>query len=490
MIETLGRLKKTKIVCTIGPSSNNEKTLKRLIQAGMNVARLNLSHGSLDYHKKVFDLIRSIDESIAILIDISGPKIRVGKFKKSIVLQKGQEYVLTKENVTGDEEKASVTYPQIIDDLQEGSLIYLNDGLIAMKVVEKHDNYLVAKVLNGGILSSNKGINVPGSKISVFTPTKKDREDILETAKWEPDFYSVSFVRRVMDLENVRNTFRTVTNDEIPLVSKIEHKDALNAFEEIVKASQGVMVARGDLGVELPPEDVPLLQKELIEKSRYHGVPVIVATQMLESMIINSRPTRAEVSDVANAILDGADAVMLSAETATGKYPVETVEMMTKICLKTECHLIPTQEKRHVKKGALVPAHIGRAAVRLAEDTDADLIIAMTQTGTTTEMVSTFRPKQAILGFSTNLKNLRRLALQWGVIPVLFDFIPDTDDMILKAIVTAYEKRFIDRSSKMVIVAGTLLGLPSSTNLIQYHVAEEILRSIEAQKEFRKAYNL
>ncbi len=490
MSESSIQLKKTKIVCTIGPSSNDEETLERLIRAGMNVARLNLSHGSLDYHKKTFDLIRSIDESIAILLDISGPKIRVGKFEKSIVLQKGQEYILTKENVTGNEERASVTYPQLIDDLQEGSLIYLNDGLIAMRVIAKNDDYLVAKVLNGGILSSNKGINVPESKISVYTPTDKDRKDILETAKWEPDYYSVSFVRRVLDLENVRNTFRTVTNDDIPLVSKIEHKDALNAFEDIVSASQGVMVARGDLGVELPPEEVPLLQKELIRKSRYHGVPVIVATQMLESMIINSRPTRAEVSDVANAILDGADAVMLSAETATGKYPVETVEMMTKICLKTECHLTPTQEERHVKKGAMVPAHIGRAAVRLAEDTNADLIIAMTQTGTTTEMVSTFRPKQAILGFSTNLKNLRRLALQWGVIPILFDFIPDTDDMILKAILTAYEKKYIERSSKMVIVAGTLLGLPSSTNLIQYHVAEEILRSIEAQKEFRKAYNL
>jgi len=483
-------IKKTKIVATIGPSSESEDTLLKLFDAGMNVARLNLSHGTLDHHKKLFDKIRALNDEIAILLDISGPKIRVGKLKEPIELKKGQKFILTKKDIVGDETKASVTYPALIDDLEIGSIIYLNDGLISLKVIEKHPDYLVTEVLVGGVLTSNKGINVPGSNISAYTPTKKDEKDILETAKWEPDFYSVSFVRRVKDLENVRKLISQVTSDNIPLISKIEHLDGLKNYDSIAKASQGIMVARGDLGVEIPLEKVPLVQKDLVRKANYMGIPVIVATQMLESMIVSPRPTRAEATDVANAILDGADAVMLSAETATGKYPIKAVQTMSKICVEAENNYYPSYERREVSSGARIPMNIGRAAVKLAKDIETEAILAMTQTGTTTAMVSTFRPHQIILGFATNKKTLRRLALQWGVQPVLFEFIPDTDDMILQAAIKAYEEGYIKRNQSFIVVAGSLLGLPASTNLIQYHTMDEILRSVEAQKEFIKAYSL
>ncbi|RMG43252.1 MAG: pyruvate kinase [Methanobacteriota archaeon] len=484
----MGEYIKAGIIGTIGPSSANEETLKEMFTKGLNIVRINLSHGSIDQAKKNFDLVRTVNDTIGILLDLSGPKMRIGAINGHVHLKQGQEFRITKEDVQGDEHRVGTNYPELIDLVKPGNTLYLNDGLIELVVKEKTETDVICEVVRGGILSSRKGINAPGVPIGLFSPTAKDVRDLEATISLEPDFYGVSFVRRPEDLIRVKEIIATHTKDEIHLVSKIEHQDALKNFDEILKESNEIMVARGDLGVEMNPAEVPLVQKELIKKCNRLGKPAIVATQMLESMVVSPRPTRAEASDVANAILDGADVVMLSAETATGDYPVKAVETMRDIILKVQNTIVPHKQKYLPKENPNWDA-VGRAAVYLAEDLDASAILANTRSGDTSRVIAKYRPNQPIISITPNRKTFRRLNMQWGVIPIYSNkTYHDTDDMIEESIRICLEKGLITKDDLIVTVAGSLLGLPYTTNLIQYYFVKDIVKSLEAKAKFAKNY--
>ncbi|MCY3411036.1 MAG: pyruvate kinase [Candidatus Heimdallarchaeota archaeon] len=478
------------IVGTIGPSSSDPEILARMIEAGLDMVRLNLSHGSHEDHKKRFDLVRSVDDTVPILFDLSGPKIRIGNLKESIVLKSGDTYTLTRKKIIGDKEKASLLYEELIDVTEVGNTLYLNDGLLEFKVTEKTDDELICRVITGGTLSSRKGVNAPNIPINLFCPTDKDIADIDYTVQLEPDFYSVSFVRRVEDLIRVREQIALHTNDKIPLVSKIEHRDALSNIDEIIKHSDGIMVARGDLGIELPLEDIPKIQRDLIDKCLYYSRSCIVATQMLESMVTSPRPTRAEVSDVSAAIMQGSDAVMLSAETATGAYPVETIKVMDRIITTAQKYVNPISDLSSIKQSTTAEA-VASAATTIAQASEADKIFAFTRSGITSGILSRFKPTQQIIAITPNVKTARRVKLQWGVSSLLLerDFL-STDEMIYEGVTLAHERGIINEQSQLVIVAGSVIGLPSKTNLIQLVDANDIISSKKAKERFIKAYSL
>lgn len=478
------------IVATIGPASDTPEMLEKMLQAGLDVVRLNLSHGKHEDAKKRFETVRDVNDSIPILFDLSGPKIRIGEMEKAVVLRKDDELILTKEEIMGHGKKVSVSYKDLIDFAIVGNSLFLNDGLIRVEVVEKSKDNLITKVIHGGPLSSRKGINAPDIGIKLFSPTDKDIKDLDFTLGLEPDFYSVSFVRRAEDIETVRAIISSSTDDRVPLISKIEHKDAVLDIKNILKASDGIMVARGDLGVELPPEEVPMLQEQLVNMCKSAAKQSIVATQMLESMVVSPRATRAETSDVANAILQGADAVMLSAETATGEYPVEAIAAMDRIILTTQSY-VPKRMKIGLTENPSIAESIGQSAVQLADGLDVDYIIAYTRSGSSSSLVSKFRPNQPIISVTPSKATSRRLRLQWGVFPLYLgrDF-TDTDEMIHAGIQMAYDEKMIEKESKCVVVAGSLLGLPWETNLIQYYEAETVISSLEAAARFAKAYSI
>lgn len=478
------------IIATLGPSSDNPDTLSAMIDEGLDLVRLNMSHGTHADAKKRFELIREVNDQIPVLFDLSGPKIRIGKMDKPVILQTGQEFTLLKDEVMGNETMASVTYPELIDLAEIGHNLFLNDGLIELKVRDKTESKIICDVVNGGPLSSRKGVNAPDVPIMLYSPTKKDREDVDFTIGLEPDFYSVSFVRRVEDLNEVRKIISSHTEEKIPLISKIEHKDAIANIDKIIKSSDGIMVARGDLGVELPPEEVPLIQQSLVKKCNLVAKTCIVATQMLESMVVSPRSTRAETSDVANAILQGADAVMLSAETATGNYPIEAVSMMNRIITTVENRIQQKSSEKFSGKATIADS-IGRAAVSLASGLEADYVLAYTRSGVTSQLVSKYRPSQPIIVITPSIKTARRARMQWGATPIWLerDF-NSTDEMIHSGMLAAFQSKKIERDSNCVIVAGSLLGLPSSTNLIQYLNAHDIISSLEASERFSKAYQI
>ncbi|MFV2013955.1 MAG: pyruvate kinase [Candidatus Heimdallarchaeota archaeon] len=478
------------IIATLGPSSDNPDTLRKMIDAGLDLVRLNMSHGTHADAKKRFELVREVNDQIPVLFDLSGPKIRIGKMDKPVILQTGQEFTLCKDEIIGNETKASVTYSELIDLAEIGHNLFLNDGLIELEVVEKIKDEIRCKIVNGGPLSSRKGVNAPDVPIALYSPTAKDKRDLDFTISLEPDFYSVSFVRRVDDLTEVRQIISTYTDEKIPLISKIEHKNAITNIEDIIKSSDGIMVARGDLGVELPPEEVPLIQQSLVEKCNDVAKTCIVATQMLESMVFSPRSTRAETSDVANAILQGADAVMLSAETATGNYPVEAVRMMNRIIRTVEDRIKQRSSDKFDGK-ATIAGSIGRAAVSLASGLQADYLLAYTRSGVTSQLVSKFRPNQPIIVITPNIKTARRTRMQWGVTPIWLkrDF-NSTDEMIHAGMQEAFRLELIEKHANCVIVAGSLLGLPSTINLIQYLNANDIISSLEASERFSKAYQI
>ena len=481
---------KAAIVSTLGPASSSPETLRAMIEAGLDVVRLNMSHGTRKDHRKRFEMVRDVDDSLPILFDLSGPKIRIGELKESFKLNTGDELILTKEDIMGTPEKVSVSYDELIDLAEVGNTIFLNDGLIHLEVTETGSKEIKCDVKAGGPLSSRKGLNAPGIPIRLYAPTEKDMGDIEATVDLEPDFYSVSFVRRTQDLQRVRDQIANFTTDSIPIVSKIEHQDAMDNIDQIISMSDAVMVARGDLGVELPPEDIPLIQEKLVHKCNILGKPVIVATQMLESMVLSPKPTRAEASDVANAILQGADAVMLSAETATGNYPIESVDMMDRIIKRVQPK-IEDKSQQQIMSQNNIPDSIGRSAVSLASALKTDIIMAFTRSGGSSASVAKFRPKQPIIAVTPLPKTSRRVRLQWGVQPLLLrrDF-TDTDEMIYQGIKMAYDQGYIDKYDTAVLVAGSLLGLPSSTNLIHYVKIDEIINSVGATRKFAQAYSL
>ncbi|RMG52659.1 MAG: pyruvate kinase [Acidobacteria bacterium] len=464
---------RTKIVCTIGPASRSPEKLEQLIAAGMNVARLNFSHGSHDEHEEVIVRLREIAarlaRPLAILQDLAGPKIRIGEITAGTVhLQAGDRFILTTEAVPGDEHKVSITYPALPRDVRPGDTLLLNDGALELRVEETRENEIICRVVVGGPLSSHKGINVPTRSLQVPSLTEKDREDLAFGLERGVDYVALSFVRSPADVLEAKQ-FMAERGRLVPLIAKIEKHEALAHIDEIIEVVDGIMVARGDLGVETPLEKVPLVQKMLIHKCNQAGKPVITATQMLRSMVNNPRPTRAEVTDVANAILDGTDAVMLSEETAVGNYPVEAVQMMARIAEDAESGFPFTVWTSQLKprEPVSLPEAVSRAACALAENIRARAIITFTQSGSTARLVAKYRPRPSILAPTPLEETYHRLALVWGVIPMLSEATQTTDEMMERAFTAARRAGFVRRGDTVVITAGVPLGVPGTTNLIK-----------------------
>lgn len=466
-------MRKAKIICTIGPASSSKNIIYRMIRSGMNVARLNFSHGTHSGHKKAVGLIRSGAEKynlpVAILQDLKGLKIRTGRIKGSgVLIKKGSTLSLTTKKITGDDKQIQVDYPRLTKDLNAGSPVLIDDGLIKLKVIGKERSVLITRVMEGGILKEKKGVNFPGVKVSAATLTKNDIDDLSLGIKLGVDYIAVSFVRSRSDILKVKRWLKK-NNSSIPVVAKIENRQALENFEEIMDTADGIMIARGDLGVEVPPEEVPLIQKRIIEKCNSSLKPVITATQMLESMTEHTRPTRAEAADVANAVLDGTDALMLSGETAVGKYPLDTLKMMDRIIRYTEDHKVKAHSPG-VRSKTFAQA-IAEAACLSAKDVEAKTIAAFTRTGFTSLLVSKFRPQIPITGFTISEDIRRRMNLYWGIIPHVLKFPENTDKMITESEKALLQKRIVKRGDPVVIIATSPFSLGGKTNLMKIHKA-------------------
>ncbi len=467
-------MRKTKIVCTIGPSSESLDNTKKLIMAGMNVARLNFSHGDFEEHGNRIKTIRQASEelgkSIAILLDTKGPEIRTGKLKEEpIELEQDEFITLTTEEILGDKDRLSITYKELPGDVEVGSTILIDDGLIGLTVVDIQGTEIKCRIVNGGTIKSKKGVNVPGVNISLPGITEKDANDIKFGIEQGVDFIAASFVRKASDVLEIRELLESHNATHIQIISKIENQQGVDNLDEILEVSDGLMVARGDLGVEIPAEDVPLVQKRMIEKCNRVGKPVITATQMLDSMQRNPRPTRAEASDVANAIFDGTDAIMLSGETAAGKYPVESVLTMSRIAEKAESALEYREIfiKQSNAQQTTVTEAISQAVANSALELNAKAIITSTETGYTARMVSKYRPKAPIIAVTTVDQTCRRLALNWGVTPVKGQVATSTDEMFDNAMKGGLDSGLVKEGDLVVITAGIPLGRSGSTNLVK-----------------------
>jgi len=469
--------RKTKIVCTIGPASESPQILKVLIQAGMNVARLNFSHGTHEEHLRKIKTIRQIsdrlEQPVAILQDLGGPKIRIGMMKEGgVELKRGKEFFLTSQVLIGDETQATVTYSALPGEVKLGDRILLADGTIELQVLESNGKNIRCQVIVGGILTSHKGMNFPTGTLQVTTFTEKDHEDLLFGIQHGVDLVGLSYIQRADDIEGVKRILKKESAD-IPVIAKIERKEALEKIDEIILASDGIMVARGDLGLETPIEKIPNVQKKLIQKANALGKPVITATQMLRSMVDHTQPTRAEVTDVVNAIYDGTDAVMLSEETAIGQFPVEAFQMMAKIAQSAEEEFPhPLFLRRETDKEMNLQQAISKAASLLSEEVGAKAIVTPTESGSTARWVSRFRPKQPILALSRHLSTVRRLNLCWGVYPVLVSDWKDTDEMLERSKRMPKELGMTSEGEKIVIIAGVPISIPGTTNLIKVEVVE------------------
>lgn len=478
-------MRKTKIVCTIGPTSDSEETIRALMKAGMNVTRHNFSHDNHEQHKVKMERVRKIAEelgkNIAILLDTKGPEIRTHKFKDAPVALKEGEFieVYTKEEILGDATKFSLTYDKLSEDVQVGSRILVDDGLVALEVVDLNmvTGIIKTKILNNGTISNNKGINLPGVKTQLPALTEKDLEDLAFGAKMGVDIVAASFIRKAEDVLAIRKVLRNLGADDVFLMSKIENQEGVDNAEEIIKYSDGVMVARGDMGVEIPLEQVPGIQKKIIELCNQAGKPVVTATQMLESMVRFPRPTRAEVSDVANAILDGTDCIMLSGETANGSYPVESVETMVKIAEDVEGRIKYDKllSKHMMSHASSVPMAISLASVTTAYELGASAIISATVSGSTAKNASRFRPECPILAITPSKSVARRLAVYWGVYPIVAELYESTDEMIDSTAQIAKERGFVKDGELVVITAGLPINFVGSTNMIKVHLIGEVL---------------
>ena len=460
-------MKKTKVVCTMGPNTNDKEVMRKLIQNGMDVARFNFSHGDHEEQKFRMDLLKELREEehahTAILLDTKGPEIRTGLLKdgKKVTLQEGNTFVLTMEDIVGDDTKVSLSYKGLAEDVQQGTVILIDDGLIGLKVKEIVDQDIVCEIVNGGELGERKGVNVPNVPVRLPAITEKDKEDIKFGVEQDIDFIAASFVRNAECVLEIRAFLKELDAPYIPIIAKIENAEGVENIDSIIEASDGIMVARGDLGVEIPAEKVPYLQKMLIKKCNDNYKPVITATQMLDSMIRNPRPTRAEVTDVANAVYDGTDAVMLSGETAQGKYPVEALQMMVHIIENTEKHLdydvLLEKAQEHRKKG--ISSAIGYSSVATAMNLSAKCIITPSVTGATARVVSKFKPKADIIGVTPCEETLRKMQIYWGVTPVKSIEYNTTEDICNDAIDLVTAKRLVEPGDIVVMTA----GIPSPT---------------------------
>lgn len=478
-------MRKTKIVCTIGPASESEEMLEKLMNAGMNVARLNFSHGSHEEHKARIDTIRKVakrlNKTIGLLLDTKGPEIRTHNMKDGlIVLEKGKEVIVSMDEVEGTPEKFSVTYENLINDVNIGSYILLDDGLVELQVKEinKDKGEVKCDILNTGELKNKKGVNLPGVKVNLPGITDKDADDIRFGIKENVDFIAASFVRRPSDVLDIRQILEE-EKAEIKIFPKIENQEGIDNIEEILEVSDGLMVARGDMGVEIPPESVPMVQKDLIRKCNKLGKPVITATQMLDSMQRNPRATRAEASDVANAIYDGTDAVMLSGETAAGQYPEEAVKTMRNIAVSAEAaqdYKKLLSDRTKLVETSLVNA-IGVSVAHTALNLNVKAIVAATESGSTARTISKYRPHSDIIAVTPSEKTARQCAIVWGVNPVVKEGRKTTDALLNNAVATAVETGRVSNGDLIIITAGVPTGEKGTTNMMKIHlVGDEIAK--------------
>ncbi len=480
---------RTKIVSTIGPASGEEKIIKEMIKSGMDVARFNFSHGNYKTFEKWTKVLREtsnkLDQPLSILADLQGPRIRIGKLpEKGLKIKDGQEIFIGSQSLKR-KDFIPIDYPYLIKDIKPGARVLLCDGLIEIIVTEITSEGLIkGKVIHGGLVTSKKGVNLPNISLSIPTITEKDKKDLLWIVKHKLDFVGLSFVRSGKDIKDLKNLIRKIDKkSEIKIIAKIEKPEAINDIDKILEETDGIMIARGDLGIELPPEEVPIIQKKLIKECLERGKPVITATQMMESMVEKPKPTRAEVSDVANAILDGTDAVMLSEETASGKYPVESVKMMTKIISEIEKEIFSKRELRprffekeeilEFQKGKLVERSpteaIGATTCELAKYLKAKLIVVATYSGFTAKMIARHRPITPIVALTPNHKVYLELSLLWGVRSFKIGTFHTTDEFFYQAVDLLKEKKLAEKGDLLVITAGHPLAIRGKTNLIKVH---------------------
>lgn len=467
-------LKKTKIVCTMGPTTEKEGILDALIANGMNCARFNFSHGDHAEHLQRIQAVKAAakkaDKIISLVLDTKGPEMRLGEIADSpVMLEKGKQFVLTYSDVPGDASKAPISHKTLYQEVKSGDTILLSDGLVGLRVEEIHGKDIVTTILNSGKMSTRKRVAAPGVSVKLPPISEQDEKDIIFGIKQDMDFVAASFIQRADDVREIRKLI-TQNGGHMEIIPKIENLEGVRNIDEIIEAADGIMVARGDLGVEIPAEDVPLVQKEIIDKCNAVGKPVIVATQMLETMTTNPRPTRAEASDVANAILDGTDAIMLSGETANGDYPVEAVQTMNKIAQRIESSL--HYRKMFVKKGVerkdSTTDAIAHATVQLAYELKAGAIITPTESGYTTKIVSKYRPEAAIVAYAPNEKVARHLNLRWGVYSVQGRAWTDVQEMISTATSSAVRYGYVKRGDLTIITSGIKFG-EGNTSSIRVH---------------------
>ena len=455
-------MKKTKIICTMGPNADNRETLKALVENGMDIARFNFSHGDHEEQKARFDLLKSVRDEmkkpIAILLDTKGPEIRTGLLENGgkVVLKEGEEFILTSKEIKGNEKMVYQTYSQLAKDVKPGNTILIDDGLIGLEVKEIRGGDIVCTVRNGGELGQRKGINVPNVRVNLPGITKKDRDDIIFGIEQGIDFIAASFVRDAEAVKEIRAILKEHNAEHVDIIAKIENSEGIENIDKIVSVADGIMVARGDMGVEIPAYEVPHVQKMIVEKCNQKYKPVIIATQMLDSMIRNPRPTRAEVTDVANAIREGADAIMLSGETAMGKYPVEALKMMAQIAESTEQYLdydmMP--EYRTLRGDANVSNAVGVAAVRTATNLEADCIVTPTMSGQTARLMANFRPKQPIYAVTPNAWAQRKMQIYWGVTPLRGYEEDTTEHIISHAMYVVKREGYVKEGDMVVFTAG------------------------------------
>lgn len=466
-------MRKTKIICTIGPATESEEKLTEMMQAGMNVTRFNFSHGSHEEHKRKYARVIKISQAlnlpVATLMDTKGPEIRLRDFEGgSAQLTTGQRFTLTTEEVSGTAERASITYKNLLQDIQPGITILIDDGLIEMKVEEMTETDIICRVINGGPVSNHKGVNVPGAKLSMPYISDTDREDILFGAEMGYDFIAASFVRCREDILQIREILDE-HKSTMKIIAKIENMQGIENIDEIIEVSDGIMVARGDMGVEVPMEEVPILQKKMIKKAVAQGKHVITATQMLDSMIKNPRPTRAEVTDVANAIYDGTTAIMLSGESAAGQYPIEAIKTMARIAERAEEDIDYRARLQRSKstENIDITTAISYATCTTAMDLKAAAIITVTMSGFTAGMISRYKPDCPIIGCSVNPRVCRQLALTWGVSPILMRKEQTPEDLFEEAVCAAKKAGLIQAGDTVVLTAGVPLGVSGKTNMIR-----------------------
>lgn len=462
--------KKTKIVCTIGPATESEEKLTELMDAGMNVARLNFSHGDFAEHQARVDRIRKITEKngnvVAIAQDLCGPKIRIGTFKdNAIMLNRGDKFILTTDEVEGTQERVHINYSALPKEVKPGNFIMLQDGTKKLEVVEVKGNDIITKVISGGRLAGRKGVNVPGANLSVKSLTDKDRSDLEFGIKNNLDFIALSFVRKASDIIELREIL-TKAGSKAHIIAKIETPEALNDIDAIIDASDVIMIARGDLAIEIPAEEVPLVQKLIIHKCNSAGKPVITATQMLESMVKNPVPTRAEISDIANAIIDGTDAIMLSEETTLGDFPIAAVEIMTRVALRVEKEVFTRDTIAEYEVSHGITDVISQSAVRAAHNVGASLIVALTRGGRTPRMISRYRPAEMVLALTDNKDSLNKLVISYGCYPILVPTFKTTDEIMDIVRNTTLDNNLVKKGDKVVIVAGMPFGKINETNFI------------------------